>query len=158
MAMIEAYGLTKKFGPITAVEDINLEVAEGEVLAFLGPNGAGKTTTIRMLAGIIAPTSGYAVVGGQHTEKNIELLHEIIGLLTETPGFYNHLSARRNLEFYAGFYPGLDMAREVGKYLKMMGLWERREYKVGAFSKGMKQRLALARAMVWGGGDWSVWY
>jgi ABC-2 type transport system ATP-binding protein len=146
--MIEAHELTRKFGDITAVENLSLEVAEGEVLGFLGPNGAGKTTTIRMLAGIISPTSGYAVVAGRRTDGNVEELHEAIGLLTETPGFYDHLTARRNLEFYAGFYPNITIASQAEKYLKMMGLWERRDTKVGTFSKGMKQRLALARALV----------
>ena len=148
MAMIEAYGLTRKFGELVAVEDLSLEMAEGEILAFLGPNGAGKTTTIRMLSGIISPTSGYAVVAGRRTDEKVEQLHEVIGLLTETPGFYDRLSARRNLEFYAGFYTGLNIDRQTEKYLKMMGLWERREDKVGTFSKGMKQRLALARALL----------
>ena len=148
MAMIEAYNLTRKFGDFTAVADLNLEVAEGEVLGFLGPNGAGKTTTIRMLAGIIAPTSGYAVVSGCRTDGVVEKLHEGIGLLTENPGFYEHFSARRNLEFYANFYPDLVVNTHVEKYLKLIGLWERREGKVATFSKGMKQRLALARALV----------
>jgi len=148
MAIIEAYGLTKNFGQTTAVEDLNLQVEEGDVLGFLGPNGAGKTTTIRMLAGIIAPTSGYATVAGQRTDDNVEKLHEAIGLLTETPGFYDRLSARRNLEFFASFYPNLNTAAQVEKYLRLMGLWERREDRVGNFSKGMKQRLALARALL----------
>ncbi len=148
MAMIETHGLTRKFGERIAVEDLTLEVAEGEVLAFLGPNGAGKTTTIRLLAGIISPTSGYAIVAGQRTDDSAERLHEVIGLLTESTGFYQHLSARRNLEFFAGFYDNLNVNLQVEKYLKAMGLWERREDKVGTFSKGMKQRLALARALL----------
>ena len=148
MAIIEVHGLTKRFGDITAVEDLSLVVEEGEVLGFLGPNGAGKTTTIRMLAGIIAPTFGYAEVGGQHTDRDIEQLHEIIGLLTETPGFYERLTARRNLEFFGSFYHDLNIDAQVEKYLQIMGLWERRNDKVGTFSKGMKQRLALARALL----------
>ena len=146
--MIEAFGLTRKFGELIAVEDLNLEMKEGEVLAFLGPNGAGKTTTIRMLSGIISPTTGYAVVAGHRTDEQVEKLHEDIGLLTETPGFYDNLSARFNLEFYAGFYNNLDIEHQVEKYLKVTGLWERRDNHVGTFSKGMKQRLALARALV----------
>ena len=146
--MIESYGLTREFGELVAVDDLNLEVKEGEVLAFLGPNGAGKTTTIRMLSGIIAPTTGYAVVAGHRIDKNIEQLHEVIGLLTETPGFYDNLSASYNLGFYAGFYNNLNIEYQVEKYLRMTGLWERREDKVGTFSKGMKQRLALARALL----------
>ncbi|HEY92564.1 MAG TPA: ABC transporter ATP-binding protein [Dehalococcoidia bacterium] len=148
MAVIETFGLSRSFGNIVAVEDLTLEVEQGEVLGFLGPNGAGKTTTIRMLAGIIAPTSGYAVVAGFRTDHEVERLHEVIGLLTEAPGFYNRLSARRNLEFFAGFYPYVDTQTQVDKYLRLMGLWERRHDKVGTFSKGMKQRLALARALL----------
>lgn len=100
MAIIEAHNISKRFGDIKVVEDLSLEVGEGEVLGFLGPNGAGKTTTIRILTGIIAPTSGYAEIAGQRTDGEIDRLHEVIGLLTETPGFYEKLSARRNLEYF----------------------------------------------------------
>jgi ABC-2 type transport system ATP-binding protein len=147
--MIEVHDLTRKFNQFTAVEDLNLEVEAGEVLGFLGPNGAGKTTTIRMLAGIIAPTSGYAIVAGNRTDGPVEELHETIGLLTESPGFYERLTARRNLEYFAGFYQGIkNIPAQVEKYLKIMGLWERREEPVGRYSKGMKQRLALARSLL----------
>lgn len=145
--MIESFDLTRKFGNRTAVEDLNIQVNKGEILGFLGPNGAGKTTTIRMLAGIIAPTRGYAVVAGIRTDKEVERLHEVIGLLTESPGFYERLTARENLLYFARFYD-IDANSQVGKYLKKMDLWERRNDKVGTFSKGMKQRLALARALV----------
>jgi ABC-2 type transport system ATP-binding protein len=148
MTVIEVHNLSKSFGNITAVEDLSLEVKEGEILGFLGPNGAGKTTTIRMLAGIIASSSGYARIAGQRTDGEIERLHEAIGLLTETPGFYEKLSARRNLKYFAGFYSNVDVDAQVEKYLKLMGLWERRQSRVGTFSKGMKQRLALARALL----------
>ncbi len=148
MTIIEIHNLSKRFGDLTAVEDLSLEVEEGEVLGFLGPNGAGKTTTIRILAGIITPTSGYAEIAGQRTDGEVERLHEVIGLLTEIPGFYEKLSASRNLEFFAGFYSNLDVHTQVEKYLKLMGLWERRQSRVGTFSKGMKQRLALARALL----------
>lgn len=148
MAIIETHNLNKKFADVTAIEDLNLEVEEGEVLGLLGPNGAGKTTTIRILAGIIAPTSGYAEIAGQRTDSEIERLHEVIGLLTEIPGFYEKLSARRNLEYFAGFYSKLDVNAQVEKYLKLMGLWESQQSRVGTFSKGMKHRLALARALL----------
>ena len=126
MAIIEAHELTRKFKDLVAVDSLELNVDEGEVLGFLGPNGAGKTTTIRMLAGIIAPTSGHAVVAGQRSDGDIEALHQNIGLLTEAPGFYDHLTAQRNLEFFAGFYSGIDVPARIEKYLKLMGLWERR--------------------------------
>ncbi len=148
MAAIETFELTRQFGKIIAVDRLNLRVEKGEVLGFLGPNGAGKTTTIRMLSGIIKSSSGYAVVDSLSTDNSVEKLHEVIGLLTESPGFYNRLSAYRNLEYFAGFYPGMNISARVDKYLKIMGLWERRSDPVGSYSQGMKQRLALARALL----------
>ena len=148
MAVIETFDLSRHFGKIAAVEDLTLKVEAGEVLGFLGPNGAGKTTTIRMLAGMIAPTKGYAIVAGHGTDRDVEQLHEVVGMLTQAPGLYDRLSARRNLEYFASFYPSIQSQSQVQKYLKLMGLWERRDGKVGTFSKGMKQRLALARALV----------
>jgi len=146
--MIEAYGLTKRFEDLTAVGDLNLVVEEGEVLGFIGPNGAGKTTTIRMLAGIIVPTSGHAQVAGLRPDQEPERLHEVVGLLTESPGFYYRLSAQRNLEYFAGFYSGIEVDAQVAKYLRLMRLWERRQDRVGTLSRGMRKRLALARAML----------
>jgi ABC-2 type transport system ATP-binding protein len=147
-SVIETSGLTKSFGPLVAVEDLSLQVEQGQVLGFLGPNGAGKTTTVRMLSGMIAPTRGSAVVAGLLCDQDVERLHEVIGLLTETPGFYERLSARRNLLFFARFYPGVDADAQTTRYLQAMGLWERRDDPVGEFSRGMKQRLALARALL----------
>jgi len=146
--IIETSGITKIFDGRVAVDDLNIKVKKGEVLGFLGPNGAGKTTTIRILSGIISPTKGSATVAGFRTDEDAEKLHEIIGLLTETPGFYERLSAKRNLEFFAKFYSNIDVDFQVNKYLKLMELWDRRDDKVGNFSKGMKQRLALARALI----------
>jgi ABC-2 type transport system ATP-binding protein len=149
MPAIETFGLSRYFGKTAAVEDVSLEVEAGEVLGFLGPNGAGKTTTIRMLAGMIAPTKGYAIVAGHRTDRDVEQLHETVGMLTETPGFYNRLSAKRNLEYFAGFYSSVESpSQKAEKYLRLMGLWERGNDRVGTFSKGMKHRLALARALV----------
>jgi len=145
--MIETFGLTRKFANLTAVEDLSIQVRKGEILGFLGPNGAGKTTTIRILSGIIAPTKGHAVVAGIRTDKAAESLHEVIGLLTESPGFYQRLNATENLLYFAGFYD-IDVGTQVDKYLKLMGLWQRRTDKLETFSKGMKQRLALARALL----------
>ena len=146
--MIEAHGLTRTFGELTAVDSLDLAVNEGEILGFLGPNGAGKTTSIRMLAGIISPTSGYAVVAGHRTDTDVDGLHGVIGLLTENPGLYDRLNARQNLEYFAGFYPGLDPKAQAEKYLVAVGLEKRSMDRVGTFSKGMKQRLALARALL----------
>ena len=121
--IIESFDLTRKFGNLTAVEDLNIRVNKGEILGFLGPNGAGKTTSIRMLAGTIAPTKGYAVVAGIRPDKGVEKLHEIIGLLTETPGFYERLTAKENLLYFARFYR-INSDLQVDKYLKNMDLWE----------------------------------
>jgi len=149
MVIIETFGLSRHFGKTAAVEDLTLAVEAGEVLGFLGPNGAGKTTTIRMLAGMIAPTKGYAIVAGHRTDRDVEQLHEVIDMLTETPGFYSRLSAKRNLEYFASFYSSIESpSKQVEKYLRLIGLWERCNDKVGTFSKGMKQRLALVRALV----------
>ena len=150
MTIIETFNLTKRFGPQVAVEDLTLKVERGEVFGFLGPNGGGKTTTIRILSGIISPSSGHAVVAGYRTDRQVELLHEKIGLLTEVPGFYDRLSAWQNLEFYARFYRRLSKnpAVRVEQSLRLVDLWDRRGERVGRFSKGMKQRLALARALL----------
>ncbi len=148
MSIIETENLSKKFGKRLAVDCLSLQVDEGEVLGFLGPNGAGKTTTIRLLSGIIGPTSGSAIVAGLRPDRESERLHEVIGLLTESAGFYDRLTAARNLEYFAGFYSGINVGVQVEKYLRLTGLWDRRHDRVGVFSKGMKQRLALARALL----------
>jgi len=148
MAIIETRGLTRSFGELVAVKDLSIEVQRGEVLGFLGPNGAGKTTTVRLLAGMIAPSRGVALVAGMRSDRQVEEVHAVIGLLTERPGFYARLSARRNLEFFARFYPSIDATAQAERYLREVGLWGRRDDLVGGFSKGMKQRLALARALV----------
>ena len=146
--VIETQGLTKRYGDLVALDALDLSVAQGEVLGFLGPNGAGKTTTVRLLTGMIAPTSGSARVAGLDPIADVERLHETVGLLTESPGFYQKLTARYNLLFFARFYLGVDAEAQVEKYLKLFELWDRRDDRVGGFSKGMKQRLSLARALL----------
>jgi ABC-2 type transport system ATP-binding protein len=146
--MIQTENLTKKFGALTAVDQLNLEVCEGEVFGFLGPNGAGKTTTVRMLTSLIGPTSGSAQVCGFAVGKNDTDIRRSVGILTETPGLYDNLSAEFNLTTYAHLYEVKDVHGQVEKYLRMLGLWERRRDAAGAFSKGMKQKLAIARALL----------
>jgi ABC-2 type transport system ATP-binding protein len=138
----------KKTPPVVAVKDLNIEVAEGEVFGFLGPNGAGKTTTVRMLTTLIGPSEGKAWVCGYEVGKTDQEIRRRVGILTETPGMYDRLSAEYNLMFYAKLNQVPDPAGQVEKYLRMLGLWERRLDEVGSFSKGMRQKLAIARALL----------
>jgi len=146
--MIRTENLTKKFNLTLAVDNLDLQVAEGEVFGFLGPNGAGKTTTVRMLTSLIGPTSGSAVVNGFRIGEQDTEIRRTVGILTETPGMYDNLSAQYNLEIYASLYEVKDPKGQVEKYLRMLGLWERRLDEAGTFSKGMKQKLAIARALL----------
>ncbi len=146
--MIQTQNLTKKFGDIVAVHKLDLDVREGEVFGFLGPNGAGKTTTLRMFTCLIAPTSGSATVNGCVVGRDDQRIRQSVGILTELPGFYDNLSAHYNLEIYANLYGISDKRGQVEKYLRMLGLWERRDDEAGTFSKGMKQKLAIARALL----------
>jgi ABC-2 type transport system ATP-binding protein len=146
--MIRTENLSKKFNTTLAVDDLNLEVSEGEVFGFLGPNGAGKTTTVRMLTSLIGPTSGSAIVNGYQIGKQDTEIRRTVGILTETPGMYDNLSAEFNLEIYANLYEVKDPKSQVEKYLRMLSLWDRRQDEAGTFSKGMKQKLAIARALL----------
>ncbi len=148
--MIHTENLSRRFGDRTAVDRLSFDVQAGEIVGLLGPNGAGKTTTIRMLAGMIAPSSGSLRVGEYDPSREPERVHEIVGLLTESPGFYERLTAEQNLVYFARFYDGIDAVGAVDRSLERMGLSERRHDRVGTFSKGMKQRLALARALLHG--------
>ena len=146
--MIRTEHLTKRFDKLLAVDDLSLHVEHGEVFGFLGPNGAGKTTTMRMLAALIAPTSGAAWINGKQVGVDDEAVRASIGLLTETPGLYPRLSAEDNLGFFARLHGVDNVAGQVQKYLTLLGLWERRRDPVGGFSKGMQQKLAIARALL----------
>jgi ABC-2 type transport system ATP-binding protein len=146
--MIQTENLTRRFGTTLAVDRLTLEVAEGEVFGFLGPNGAGKTTTVRMLTALIAPSSGSAIVNGYRVGQDDLNIRRSVGILTEVPGLYDNLSAERNLQIYASLYEVREPAKQVEKYLRMLGLWERRDDSAATFSKGMKQKLAIARAVL----------
>ncbi len=146
--MIQTENLTKRFGDILAVDRLTLKVEAGEVFGFLGPNGAGKTTTIRMLTALISPTSGGATVLGREIGREDGQIRRRVGILTESPGLYDGLSAERNLEFFAHLYEVEDIPGQVERYLRMLGLWDRRAEAVGTFSKGMRQKLAIARALL----------
>lgn len=146
--MITANGLTKAFDGHVAVQDLSLEIAAGEVFGFLGPNGAGKTTTVRLLTTLIGPTAGTAQVAGYRLGEDDRQIRRRVGILTEAPGLYERLSAERNLRIYAELYEVEDVTGQVERYLRMLGLWDRRHDGAGTFSKGMKQKLAIARALL----------
>jgi ABC-2 type transport system ATP-binding protein len=140
--------LSKSFETVQAVDRLTVDVRTGEIFGLLGPNGAGKTTTIRMLSALIAPTSGSAWVTGFQVGPQNQEIRQNVGILTETPGMYDQLSAERNLRFFAEMYQVADIPGQVERYLRMLGLWERRYEPVGTFSKGMRQKLAIARALL----------
>ena len=145
-------GLTRKFDKTVAVEDLTISIDDGEVFGFLGPNGAGKTTTIRMLCCLIEPTSGQAFVDGLdvHDKESRMKIRQNIGLLPENPGLYESLSAYQNLDFYARMY-GVQAGKRstrITELLRALDILDRKNDDVGSFSKGMKQKIAIARALV----------
>jgi len=150
--MIHAEGLTKRFGNLTAVDQISLDVGEGEVFGFLGPNGAGKTTTVRMLAALISKTSGRAEVAGYEIGKEADELkiRQRIGVLPENVGLYDSTSAYQNLEYFGRLHQmdAATLRSNIERLLRMMDLWEKKDEPVSTFSKGMKQKVAIARALV----------
>ncbi|MFH1101034.1 MAG: ABC transporter ATP-binding protein [Methanobacteriota archaeon] len=150
--MITCEGLTKSFGPITAIADFTVTIPDGQIFGLLGPNGAGKTTTMRMLSCLIAPTKGYAQIDHYTTtnKNDRQTIRGIIGLLPEVPGLYETLGAYKNLDYYAQFYgvPKEKREKRIQHTLQNLDLWERKNEPVGSFSKGMKQKIAIARALI----------
>jgi ABC-2 type transport system ATP-binding protein len=147
---LHATHLGRRFGERWAVRDVSLDVRRGEVLGLLGPNGAGKTTTVRMLTALIEPSEGTAMIDGFDVRERPDDVRARVGILTETPGLYDRLSARANLDFFGRLY-GLDQAareRAIERWLRLFDLWERRDDVAGTFSKGMRQKLAIARALL----------
>ncbi|PKN54635.1 MAG: multidrug ABC transporter ATP-binding protein [Deltaproteobacteria bacterium HGW-Deltaproteobacteria-14] len=146
--MIRAENLGKRFGDRAAVEALDLEVAPGEVFGLLGPNGAGKTTTVRMLTSLIAPTAGRAWVNGHAIGADDAAVRRSVGVLTEVPGLYARLTAAENLRFFGRLHSLDDLDARIRRFLTLLGLWERRDDRAGSFSKGMRQKLAIARTLL----------
>src|ERR1700738_3388043 len=147
---IKANGLTKHFGKLVAVSDLTLEVGAGEVFGFLGPNGAGKTTTIRMLTGLVRPTSGTALVAGYDVAHQPREVKRRVGFLAETPYLYGKLTGREFLAFRVGLYevsPPLARQR-ADRLLSLFELSDKADELVETYSHGMRQKLALAGAML----------
>jgi ABC-2 type transport system ATP-binding protein len=147
--VISASHLTRRFGLRTAVNDLTFEVGRSEIVALLGPNGAGKTTTLRMLAGLIAPTSGSITIEGHAlTRATGGMLRKRIGFLTEAPGLWDRLTIKENLRVYAGLYGLADADRRIDRTLELFALRDRRGTLAAELSKGMRQKVALARTLL----------
>jgi len=148
--MIEALGLAKRFGDLAAVHELSFAVGDGEIFGLLGPNGAGKTTTVRMLSGLIAPTAGTARINGAELGADSQRIRAMTGILTESPGLHDKLTARQNLAYYGRLYGlrGAELRRAVDRYLGVVGLTDAGDRKVAGFSKGMRQKVAIARSML----------
>jgi len=142
---VVTYGLTRMFGNFTAVNKINLKIAKGSIYGFLGPNGSGKSTTIRMLCGILTPTSGGGSILGLDLAKNGEEIKNHIGYMSQKFSLYDDMSVKENLEFYAGLYSlkGTQKEEQIENMLQMAGLAERQNELTGNLSGGFRQRLAL---------------
>jgi len=149
-ALVATHDLTKQFRALTAVEGVNLAVQAGEVLALLGPNGAGKTTTIRMLSSILAPTRGSATVAGYDVVRHAEGVRARIGLLTEHHGLYTRMRAEDYLLFFGRIYNVSDaeLRERIGTLLERYDLQDAAALRLGHYSKGMRQKLALVRALL----------
>jgi len=147
--VIAARHLTRTFGDRLAVEDVTFEVGPGEIFGLLGPNGAGKTTTLRMLAGLIAPSSGDASVAGVPlTKQTIDRVRAHVGFLTEAPGLWDRLTVELNLLTYARLHQLADPHAVVKRSLERFGLLDRADSLCAELSKGLKQRVAIARTLM----------
>jgi drug efflux transport system ATP-binding protein len=147
---VEIDNLVKAFGAFVAVDHVSLQVREGEIFGFLGPNGAGKSTTIRVLCGLLTPTSGRATVGGLDVAKDPEKVRRNIGYMSQKFSLYDDLTVEQNIDFFTGMY-GVPRARRQGRkdyVLQMANLTERRHSLTATLSGGWKQRLALGCAIL----------
>lgn len=150
MNVIEVKNLTKKYKNLTAVNNVSFEVKQGEVFGFLGPNGAGKSTTINMLATLVIPTGGGAVINGFNINTQRDDVRKSIGLVFQDPSLDDRLTAKENLCFHAELYrvPKNQCDVRVENVLKLVDLWERKNDIVKTFSGGMRRRLEIARGLI----------
>ena len=146
--VIDVRGLTKRFGDKVAVNDVDLQVSEGEIVGFLGPNGSGKTTTIRMICGLLKPDGGEGKVLGYDILTEAEEIKRNVGYMTQRFSFYEDLTIRENLEFVARLYALENIRQAVDETLDGLGLTSRQKQLAGTLSGGWKQRLALAACIM----------
>lgn len=145
---IEISGLRKNYSYITAINDINAKFNKGEFITLFGPNGAGKTTLLKILSTLLKPTAGSVTVGGYDLSKNRNDIRKIIGFLSHENMLYENLSAIENLKFVSVFYNIQNVEDHCKELLQSIGLYKRKDDLVKTFSSGMKQRLAIARALI----------
>ena len=148
--VLEATGLGRTFGDIVALEDLSFTIQRGTVVGLLGHNGAGKTTTIRLLNGLLAPTSGAVRTLGRDPAVDGPSVRARTGVLTETPSLDDRMTARESMRFWAELWavPPADVERRIGDLLDTFDLAERADDRIGGYSRGMRQRLALARTLI----------
>jgi len=148
--MIKVTNLGKRFGSFDAVEELNLQIHKGEIFGFLGANGAGKTTTIRMLCGLLKPSSGHATVNNYDISTNSEQVKQSLGYMSQRFSLYNDLKVAENIEFYAGIYRCNldDSLRQIRPLMELFGLDKRMQDYASALPMGYKQRLSLICALV----------
>ncbi|MEK7793692.1 MAG: ABC transporter ATP-binding protein [Candidatus Hydrogenedentota bacterium] len=148
--MIRTEGLTKRYGDFTALDDLNLEIEQGDIYGFIGPNGAGKTTTIRILATLLAPTAGVAYVDGVDVMKEPFAVKRILGYMPDEFGVYDGMRLREYLDFFGAAYriPNAKRSRIIDDVLQLTDLTARADEYVNSFSRGMKQRCCLAKTLI----------
>lgn len=148
--MLSIRRLTKRYGNLTAVQDLELEVRRGELFGFLGPNGAGKTSTIKMLTGLLTPTSGTATIAGFDILRQPEQAKAVTGYVPDNPNLYEKLTAREFLEFSGELYHVERTLRErrIGRLFELFSLQERADDFLSSYSRGMRQKISLAAALL----------
>ena len=145
---VEIQGLTKSFGPRTALRGIDLRVAAGNSVAIFGPNGAGKTTLIKILATILKPSSGNIRLDGRDIQKNTEEIRRLVGVITHQTFLYSNLTAYENLDFYGRMFDVPHRRERIHEVLNIVGLPSRIHDRVGTLSRGMQQRISIARLLL----------
>lgn len=148
--MLEVNNLVKTYGKFTAVNDLSFKIEKGSIFGFVGPNGAGKTTTMKIMAGLMRATRGSITIDGDDITKNPSLLKDKIGYMPDFFGVYDNLKVSEYMDFYAGAYyiPVSERAELIDNLLEIVNLTEKKEFYVDSLSRGMKQRLCLARSLI----------
>jgi len=148
--MIKVVGLTKRYGPLTAVHDLSFEVRPGEVLGLLGPNGSGKSTTVKVLAGLVPPTIGHVLLDGRDALADVASYKAILGYVPEDPHLYSYLTGPEYLQL-VGRLRGIPDARlddKIERFLKLLGIYDDRYQTLSSYSKGMRQKVLIAAAVL----------